>query len=201
MSTIKIYDTNDNEAEAISFVKEKCIEYQGKDPIELAVDIMNDDIIRMHGPEHHFIVPAVLITCVRNHSNVKYDLKEKLDIAQKRAELETPRVCTFKEGSCGAAQGTGVFMSMYLGRDEMDEDAWSPSNKIITESLKKIDESRGPRCCKRDTYIALETAADFLKKKFSVNLPVSQGKCTFSLRNDGCGHEECEYYNLSNSLV
>lgn len=201
MSTIKIYDSHENEAEAIKFVKEKCLDYKGKDPIELAVEIMNDDIIRMHGPEHHFIVPAVLITCVHNHINTKFDLLEKLNIAEKRAELETSRVCTFKQGSCGAAQGTGVFMSMYLGRNEADEDAWSPANKIITESLKKIDESNGPRCCKRDTYIALETAAEFLKNRFSVNLPVSHGKCTFSLRNEGCGHEECEYYNLANSLV
>jgi hypothetical protein len=201
MSTIKIYDSHENEAQAINFIKEKCLNYIGKDPIELAVEIMNDEIIRMHGPEHHFLVPAVLTTCVHNHHNDKKSLKEKLEIADRRSKLETPRVCTFKKGSCGAAQGTGVFMSMFLERGELDEDAWSPSNSIITESLKVIDESNGPRCCKRDTYIAIETAAKFLRERFSVNLPVSEGRCTFSLRNDDCGHEDCEYYNLANSLV
>lgn len=201
MAVVEVYDSHKDEAKVIEFIKNKCLNYGGKDPIELSVDIMNNDLVRMHGPEHHFIVPAVLVTCLHNYKNDNENLAEKLEIADKRAKIETPRVCTFKQGSCGAAQGTGVFMSMYLGRDEMDEDSWSPSNEIIAESLKRVDESHGPRCCKRDTYMALETAVKYLRDKFAVNLPSSEAKCTFSLRNDGCGHEDCEYYNLSNSLV
>ena len=187
--------------DAIDFIKQKCLNYKGNDPMELAVDIMNSPVIRMHGPEHHFIVPAVMTTCIHNEKRDRNNLSEKLDIAEKRAQTETPNHCTYKIGTCGAALGTGVFVSMLLDRPPEAEDAWSPTNLVVAESLKNVAASEGPRCCKRDTYIAIESAVEFLKERFAIDLPMSKGKCTFSVRNRTCGHEECEYYSISNSLV
>lgn len=184
-----------------NFIRTMCLKYKGIDPIELAVDIMNSPVIKMHGAEHHFIVPAVMFTCIHNLTSSTESLAEKLDIVERRAIVETPRACSYDLGTCGAAIGTGVFLSIYLKRELVDEDAWSLSNTIIAESLRVVADSGGPRCCKRDTYLSLEAAVNFMKEKFAIELPVSKAKCTFSLRNKTCKHEECQFYNMSNSLV
>ncbi len=183
------------------YIKSVCMNWEGNDPIELAVEIMNSPLVRMHGAEHHFIVPAVMLTCVHNHLNMPAGLRQQLEIAEKRAIEETPNFCDFKSGNCGAAVGTGVFLSMHLGRDRKDEDEWSMYNDIVSDSLRYIREHGGPRCCKRDTYLSIQAAIDFLRNRFAIELPYSEAKCTFSLRNRTCGREECNYYNISYSLV
>ena len=38
----------------------------GRDPIAMLTDMMNDPYIHMHGPEHHTMVGAALMTAYRN---------------------------------------------------------------------------------------------------------------------------------------
>ncbi|MFA7626809.1 MAG: DUF5714 domain-containing protein [Candidatus Kapaibacterium sp.] len=183
------------------YIKSTCLKYKGDDPIELAVEIMNAPVIKMHGPEHHFIVPAVLLTCINNARKQTDNLIDLLNIADERAVKESSDTCTFHSGVCGAAIGTGIFLSMFLGRNHEQDDAWSLTNHVIADTTKKIAEHGGPKCCKRDTYFALLTVIDYLNDGFALNLKKSDAKCTFSLRNRSCGLEECIFYNMSNSLV
>ncbi len=183
------------------FIIDKCLNYNGIDPIKLSVDIMNSPLIKMHGTDHHFIVPAVMLTCSYNYQNKNQNLKEKLEIIKDRALKETSSYCTYKAGTCGAAFGTGVFLSVFLDRTPFSEDEWTDSNHIIADSLKNIANSPGPKCCKRDTYLSILASINFLKEKYAIELESSQPKCTFSLRNKTCGREECEFFNLANDLV
>jgi len=66
----------------IDYIKRICLKYNDTDPIALAVDLMSSPVIMMQGPEHHFIVPAVLLTCVANSLENTDDLAQKLDIAE-----------------------------------------------------------------------------------------------------------------------
>jgi hypothetical protein len=186
---------------AEEFVIDRCLKYKGINPIELAVEIMNSPVVRMHGAEHHFIVPAVLTACLHNYHKSTGDLKEKLYSLHRRAIAETPRACSYDIGTCGAALGTGVFISSYLNHNLVEEDEWSLANKIIAIALKKVADAGPPRCCKRDTYLSLQATIEFMKDQFAIELPLYEAKCTFSLRNRTCKHEECQFYNLSNSLV
>lgn len=187
---------------ANDFIKNVCLKYNDTDPIALAVEIMNTPIIRMFGPEHHFIVPAVLITVVFNkQKRSKDELKDILNIVEQRAINEAPAHCSYNLNQCGAAIGAGIFLSIFMEQSLSTEDEWSLSNQFVAHCLKKVAESGGPRCCKRDTYLSLEGAVEFLKEKFAIELPLCEAKCTFSARNNSCGHENCSFYNLSNSLV
>lgn len=183
------------------FIKQSCLKYKGTDPIELAVDIMNSPLIRMHGSEHHYIVPAVLVTTVYNLQGRQNLIADILDKIEKIVEEESPKICSYNLGNCGAAIGTGIFLKAYENIDNMNEDEWSLTNMIIARSLKKVAESGGPRCCKRDTYISIGSAVEFLQEKYNINLPLSEAKCTFSHRNKSCKREDCNYYNLNFSLV
>jgi len=184
----------------IEFVKMACLKYKGIDPNALAVEIMNTPTIRMHGPEHHYILPAVLLTCIYNLKGRTDDLKEKLDSLAVRTSCEAPDHCEYNINNCGAAIGTGIFLSTFLDRTTENEDEWSLTNQLVSECIKKIAEIGGPRCCKRDTYISIQTTIEFLKNKFAIELPLSEAKCTFSLRNKSCKHENCIFYNIGFSV-
>jgi hypothetical protein len=183
------------------YITKRCLEYKGIDPIDLAVSIMNTPTIRMHGPEHHYIVPATLLTCVYNLQGKQNLLESKLKIALQREISESPQFCEYNKGFCGAAIGSGIFYSLFSDENTEIENAWSLTNTQIAESLKRVEKSGGPRCCKRDTYISILSAIDFLKDKFAIELPRSEAKCTFSMRNKSCKREDCEYFNISFDMV
>ncbi len=181
-------------------VKAFCMNSRTTDPTALAVDIMNSPLIRTHGAEHHFIVPAVLLTAVHNKTANPVNLKEALDLAEIQAK-EVPITCTFEKGTCGAAIGSGIFLSIFTERDEMMDEEFSLANNLTAESLQSVTTSHGPKCCKRDTYLSIDETVNFLRDKFAIELEQSVAKCTFSLRNRTCGHEDCNFYNIGFSIA
>lgn len=183
------------------FVRKKCLSYKGYNPIELAVEIMNSPLIGLSGVEHHYITPAVLLTCTHNRFNKPEELAATLENTMNRAICETPAQCTYIASYCGAAIGTGVFLNIFMGRDSSNTDEWMEENTLIAACIAKIADFNGPRCCKRDTYLSIIATIEYLKEKFNIELPVSDAKCTFSLRNKSCGREECNFYNLGFSIV
>lgn len=184
------------------FVKRKCLNYKGNNAIELAVDIMNSPLINMHGPEHHYILPAVMLTVTPKDQTANKNLHELLETADKRISKEVCIECNFAKNTCGAAMGAGIYIEILNGLNEQTEGQWnSLSSELTARCLNKIKEHGGPKCCKRDTYFSVIATIEFLKEKYAVELPISEAKCTFSLRNKSCGLEQCIFYNLANSLV
>src|SRR6185503_6195062 len=49
-------------ASANDLIEKICIQNESTSPVELAISLMKAPSIAMHGPEHHFLVPAVLLT-------------------------------------------------------------------------------------------------------------------------------------------
>jgi hypothetical protein len=53
----------------------------------------------------------------------------------------------------------------------------------------------GPRCCKRDTFLALQTAQAFLKANLGVTLEmISPIRCDFSPLNKECLKSDCMFF-------
>ena len=151
----------------------------------------------MHGPEHHFLVPAVLITAYYNTLE-KFDEKESaLNKARKRSEKILGGFCG-SHGVCGAAVGTGIFISIITNANPLSEKEWKLSNKITAKSLEKIAYYGGPRCCKRNTILAIIGAVVFVKEKFDIEIPVDKNiLCEFSDLNKECIKEKCPFYPYS----
>nr|WP_292491793.1 DUF5714 domain-containing protein [Methanoculleus sp. 10] len=54
---------------------------------------------------------------------------------------------------------------------------------------------RGPRCCKRDSWLAIRTAVTFLSERFGVTLPVLDTvRCEFGDINRECLREACPFH-------
>ncbi len=164
-------------------------------PLAMATTLMKNPAVKMHGPEHHFLVPAVLLAAYCNRLDVPSEEKsEKIRLARKRAEDVKGGFCGF-HGACGAAIGAGIFISIVADATPLSKTEWKLCNLLTARCLQVIADKGGPRCCKRDSFLAITTAAEFLRDEFGVaidiDLPV---QCTFSNLNGECLFEECLYY-------
>jgi hypothetical protein len=56
----------------VDLIESFCVSSKSEDPIELGLILMRNLIVKMHGPEHHFLVPAVPLTA---YYNIKKDQK------------------------------------------------------------------------------------------------------------------------------
>ena len=74
----------------------------------------------MHGPEHHFLIPAVLLSAFYNVSGEPGEKEKKIKQARKRAENVLGGFCGFY-GDCGAAVGTGIFVSVITGATPLSQ--------------------------------------------------------------------------------
>lgn len=179
---------------ANDFIARFCIASELDDPVEQALILMRDSRIAMHGPEHHFLVPAVLLSAYYNITDNRAKKAEKISIAQKRAANVLGGFCGFY-GDCGAAVGVGIFISVMTGATPLSINEWRLSNLATGRSLIAIAENGGPRCCKRNTILAIQGASKFITEEFGITFPVRANvKCEFTDLNKQCLKDNCRYY-------
>jgi len=175
-------------------IEATCLETNIVDPILLAISLMRHPALKMHGPEHHFLVPAVLLTSYSLVTGEREALGGRLKRARERAALVKGGFCG-THGACGAAIGTGIFVSVLTGATPLSGKEWKLSNLVTARSLHEIALAGGPRCCKRNTYIAILVAGSFVSEEWGVTLPVRKGiTCEFSDLNRECRMVECPFY-------
>ncbi len=179
---------------AADFIERYCIASEEKDPLEQALALMRDARIAMHGPEHHFLVPAVLLSVFYNVKDEPGLKAEKIATARKRAASVPGGFCGF-QGDCGAAVGVGIFVSVMTGATPLSVKEWRLSNLATGKTLITIAENGGPRCCKRNTFLAIQGAVPFIAENFGVTLPLRKDlKCQFTDLNKQCIKLRCPYY-------
>jgi hypothetical protein len=174
-----------------------CVNTTSDNPFEIALELMQNQKINMHGPEHHYLVPAVLIAAyVNKHKQSNINKPAALRTAKLRASKVPGGFCG-THGNCGAAVGAGIFMSVITRSSPLAVKEWQLSNKLTGKALLAVAEKGGPRCCKRDTFIVLEVVNNFLEEEFNTKLPATKVSCNFSSRNRQCTYEFCDYYPVN----
>lgn len=182
--------------DANSLIENYCKDTDKTDPMEMAIDLMKKPAINMHGPEHHFLVPAVLITSYYNLKGEKDIKDKKLAIAKKRAREIKGGFCGYY-GNCGSAVGTGMFISLITEATPLTKEGWGLAHKMTGRSLTSIGEIGGPRCCKRSLFTSIKEAVEFTDKHFSVKMYDYKNynpSCTFKAKNKQCIKLECPYF-------
>ena len=181
-------------------ITERCLQYyesgEQKNIWQLATEIMDFQGFPMHCPKHHFLVPAVLLTVCRQVQNKSIkQLKRDLSEADKRARDVLAGFCGWY-GACGAAVGVGIFMSIFTETNPCSEKSWSWTNKATARSLLKMSEVNGPRCCKRNTYFALQSAKKTIEDYFGTVLDKPERVvCKYYEQNKECKRHECPFYH------
>ncbi len=164
-------------------------------PIELMEKAWEDKDFPMHCPEHHFLVPTVLLTVYRRLRGDEPSILERdLELAQERAKNLLAGFCGWY-GACGAAVGSGVFLSLLTDTSPYSVKTWAQANMLTARCLEQIAQLGGPRCCKRVCYTSVLTTAKFMKEQFGLDIgSLWQPKCRYSQRNEECRKALCQYY-------
>lgn len=164
-----------------------------KDPIAIAQALMNLPEIHMHGNEHHILVGAALMAAYRNAGGA-VDLDAGLGEMCARGSQYPGGACGFW-GCCGAAVSAGMFFSIVTGATPLSGKSWGLDNRLTGAALTRIGELGGPRCCKRNTYTAILTAAAFVQEHLGVELALPpSATCVHSAENQQCIRKKCPYY-------
>lgn len=187
--------------EATKYITDECLSlYQERDgiqPTKLAIHLMEFPGLKMHCPQHHYLTSAVMLTAAYKAQGRPAEmLKDGLTEAMLRAKNVLAGFCGLY-GSCGAAVGLGIYASILNNTTPYSVENWSLANRIVAESLLKISEINGPRCCKRNCYLALQLAEIFTQQKFGIDLGRTEKiTCIHSHRNEECKKQECPYFPL-----
>lgn len=201
-------------AKGIEVILEGCKGCISKNPVEIIQKLMEDPYIYMHGPEHHVMVGAALLTAYYNCGGFAAE-----KAAGTRADADRSVVCSEREmfenaleemksrggeypggscglwGCCGAAVSAGMFMSIVTKATPLTGKSWGLSNRMTAEALKAIGELGGPRCCKRNSFTAAAAAVRFAAENLGVQMELPEEiRCEFSGENRECLRKRCPYY-------
>jgi len=164
------------------------------DPIRLAQEIMATPAFSMHGPEHHALVPAVLLAALRNLGVPVTD--RQMATALARGSQLPGGICG-NWGACGAALGAGIGLSVARGLHSLKREEWGQTNRDTGAILGRVAAYGGPRCCKRTTFTALRAAVEVLERDGAAKFPASAHElpvCQDFWRNKECLKLDCPYY-------
>ena len=177
----------------IDMVMEECKNSASKNPITLLQKLMEDPYIYMHGPEHHVMVGAVLLTAYHNCGG-EIDLDEALEEMKQRGSQYPGGSCGLW-GACGAAVSTGMFMSIITKATPLTGKSWRMSNEMTAKALEEIAKLGGPRCCKRNSFTAVKAATGYAKENLGIVMELPEKiLCDFSVENKQCLKKHCPYH-------
>ena len=168
-----------------------CLSEVSRDPIAILEKMMSMPFCHMHGPEHHVMVGAALLTAYKNAGG-DLDLESALREMYSRGSAVPGGACGFW-GACGAGVSTGQFVSIATGSTPLAVEAWGLSNRMTSKALDAIGRVGGPRCCKRDSYLAILTAVDFAAEHLNVQMEKAMPVCTRSGQNRQCIGKRCPF--------
>ena len=188
-----------------------CLADTSRNPIAVLERLMSQPDCPMHGPEHHVLVGAALLTAYNNclPDSAKLDLEAALAEMRERGEQVPGGACGYM-GACGASISTGIFLSIVTRNTPLSTDTWRLCNLMTARALEQVAENGGPRCCKRDSYLSVLTAIDFVKENLGVEMEYPVGEpntdelktdavrmpevtCSRSQNNEQCIGEKCPF--------
>lgn len=169
-----------------------CLNSESADPIEIMEQMMSIPACHMHGPEHHTMVGSALLTAYKNAGG-DIDLKSALYEMQVRGRQVPGGACGFW-GACGAGVSTGMYVSIALKATPLSEETWGLSNQMTGRALDAIGKNGGPRCCKRDSYLAIIEAVKFTREHLGIGMDMAEVNCSRSHMNNQCLHEDCKFF-------
>lgn len=190
------YVCNDCHMEGLNTIISLCLNEKSTNPIAIINKLMSQSFCHMHGPEHHILVGASLLTAFYN-SGGKINLEEALVELIQRAKKVPGGSCGYW-GACGAGISSGMFISIITDSTPLAVEEFKLSNHMTSRALEKIGNHGGPRCCKRDSFLSILTAIDFVKENFNIVMEKENVVCNYSSLNKQCIMEKCPFYNKKN---
>jgi hypothetical protein len=176
---------------ALDILRDVLNQTESADSFEILELVMSHPAVPMHGPEHHAILPAVIVTAVKNAG---YSVPEgALEKAIERGS-KLPGGWCGSHGACGGGVGVGIAVSVLTEATPLKGPQRGLANAATAYALNNLVDN-GARCCKRSLRKGLEAAIEFLDKNMNIKLATNQKiKCRYVSRNKECILQECPYF-------
>lgn len=169
-----------------------CQSTSSKNPFEIMEMLMQQPFCHMHGPEHHIMVGSALL-CAYQNAGGKIDLAASLMEMYHRGESVPGGACGFW-GACGAGISAGMFLSIISKSTPLSKEAFGLSHLMTAKALEQIGRIGGPRCCKRDSFLSILAAVDFVWETFGIQMEKPQHIiCSYASKNQQCIGSRCPF--------
>ena len=173
-----------------------CLGSDSTNPYEIMLKLMELPNCHMHGPEHHILVGASLLTAYYNAGGKigpkGKSLGEALREIQTRGSKLPGSICGHW-GVCGAAISAGMYMAIVTGSNPMKSTEWGLANSVTGQIQTALGDQGGPRCCKRSSFEALRKAVAFTREHLEVDLELGYMPCPYSANNNHCQKIVCRF--------
>ncbi len=180
--------------EKYKLIKDSLLATKSKNPYDIINEVMQNDYINMHGPEHHFLDGASFMTAYKNAGG-NINLNEALDMLAERTIKMPGAMCGYW-GVCGSVTSIGAALSIINETTPISSTSYYKDNMEYTSlAIKTMSEIGGPRCCKRNAFLALACIVNFAKEKYKIQMDITPIKCSYSNRNKQCISDKCPFYN------
>lgn len=192
--------------DSLKAIESICLQSDSRDPVALALEIMRLPFVPMHGPEHHAMVPAVLVAAYRNVTREAGDagnvgnvgnVGDRVIREALRRGSETPGGACGRLGACGSAVGAGVAWSVISRATPLSVRERGQALALTARALEAVSKHNGPRCCKRDSLTAIQVAMDGIEQLTGVNFERTVNPdraCEHYARNRQCIRLRCPYF-------
>ena len=189
------YVCNECHTNGIDSIWGVCLAEKSKNPVEILNKMMKLSFCHMHGPEHHIMVGSALLTAYKNAGR-NINLKKALVEMKKRGQNVPGGSCGFW-GACGAGISSGIFISIITDSTPLAGQPFGLSNRMTAKALDAIGTIGGPRCCKRDSYLSILAAIDFVKEQLGIEMEKPEIVCDFSAQNNQCLGKRCPFSQVN----
>ena len=185
------YVCNDCHTQGMDSILGLCLAETSADPIAILRRMMDLPFCHMHGPEHHVMVGAALLTAYKNAGG-PLELERALGEMYRRGKEVPGGACGFW-GACGAGISAGQFLAIATKSTPLAVEPWGLSNQMTARALDSIGKVGGPRCCKRDSFLAVLAAVDFVREHLEVEMERTVPLCSYSAQNNQCIGGRCPF--------
>ncbi len=174
-------------------IKQKVLEAYSKNPVEIAREIMKNDFVSIHGPEHHFLDGAAFIMAYRNAGG-GIDPAICLEELAKRT-IKMPGAMCGHWGVCGSVASVGAALSVIHGTGPLSTDKYYADNMKYTSAvISKMADIGGARCCKRNAFLSLSYGVQFVKDRYGIEMECDNIVCDFYPKNAQCLKNRCPFH-------
>ncbi len=166
---------------------------KSKNPVTIFRNMADKDYIGIHGPEHHILDGACILTAYYNAGG-HIDLETALRNMLLRG-LQMPGAMCGMWGVCGAVTSIGAALAIIDETGPLSYDgSWGSHMEFTSAATETIGRTDGPRCCKRDAMFAFSKAVEYVNSHYDVKLEFDNVRCIYSERNPQCIKERCPFW-------
>lgn len=95
------------------------------------------------------------------------------------------------------ASNCNILLANKSGDMAVDVEPFGLSHRMTSKALGEIGAVGGPRCCKRDSYLSILAAIDFVKEHLKIEMEKPEIVCGPSAQNNQCIGKRCPFAKVN----